>query len=159
MGLDISAFTKLSEYKNAPEEYDYEYATDICDNSAFPGVTKPFEGGKIYQSEEKRFVFSAGSYSGYNSWRRQLCKLALGCEPDEVWNNLEKYRGKPFFELINFSDCEGTIGSEVAKKLAKDFADLQPKVDELEEGYFKELFADWKKAFEMASEAGIVDFH
>ena len=42
----------------------------------------------------------------------------------KVRTNPEK-EGLPFVELINFSDCEGVIGPEVAAKLAKDFADYE----------------------------------
>jgi len=72
----------------------------------------------------------------------------------------------PFVELINFSDCEGEIGPIVAAKLAKDFAEHQEKArtyvplhnDPDEPDWWFNLYKDWRKAFEMASDGGSVCF-
>lgn len=74
--------------------------------------------------------------------------------------------GGPFFELIHFSDCEGTIGPVVSKKLAEDFAKYQKAADSFigthddgkPGGYFAEIYAEFRKAFETASNNGAVDF-
>src|SRR6185503_149712 len=76
-----------------------------------------------YLTEDEDFHFRAGSYSGYNHWRTKLCRFAFGLEPQDIWTNPERYAGKPFFELIHFSDAEGAIGPETAAKLARDFQD------------------------------------
>ena len=57
-----------------------------------------------YDGVSAEVGFRAGSYSGYNEWRAILCRMAHGVDPAELWDNPEKYKGKPFFELINFSD-------------------------------------------------------
>lgn len=112
--------------------------------------------------------FRAGSYSGYNWWREQLCELALECEPSEVWEDPEVYEGQPFVELINFSDAEGAIGPKTSAKLAADFRAHEPRVaawaeEHIVEGdnraYFIELFGEWKRAFELAAEDGFLLFH
>jgi hypothetical protein len=112
--------------------------------------------------------FRAGSYSGYNWWREQLCQLALDVPPDDVWGDPEHYAGKPFVELINFSDCEGCIGPITAAKLAVDFREYGPRVrtgaakqitDDEERSYFLDTYNDWQQAFEIASRDGFVIFH
>ncbi|MNJ79827.1 hypothetical protein D3C77_779790 [compost metagenome] len=47
-------------------------------------------------------------------------------------------------------------------KLAKDFADFDERAkyfDGDEDGWFYKKYLDWKKAFELASDGGTVDFH
>lgn len=63
--------------------------------------------------------------------------------------------------MINFSDCEGTLGTLVCQKLLKDFVEFQYRVDQLSDqhSYNKELYATWRKALEMASDNGAIAFH
>lgn len=149
-------------------------------NPDFPGSADELEHRAVYSAADSHH-FRAGSYSGYNRWREGLAEIAgypLG-EYDKYgrkwpshciacWNGATG----PFSELINFSDCEGVIGAAVSAKLAKDFADFQPHVDALErrEDYFSEefvrfrtrfrsLYAEFRKAFEMAADGGAVAFH
>jgi hypothetical protein len=112
--------------------------------------------------------FRAGSYSGYNWWREQLCRFALDCDPSEVWGDPDAYAGRPFVELINFSDAEGAIGPRTSAKLAADFRAHEPRVaawaeeridTEDNRGYFVELFGEWKTAFELAADDGFLIFH
>lgn len=67
--------------------------------------------------------------------------------------------GGPFWELIHFADNEGTIGPATAAKLAKDFAEFQAEADKLEDDvearWFREKYADWRKAFEVAARKSI----
>jgi hypothetical protein len=65
---------------------------------------------------------------------------------------------KPFYELINFSDCEGIIGPEVSTKLYNDFVKFEV-VAKNEEEYFYRKYKDWMKAFKVASNKGVVSFH
>ena len=67
---------------------------------------------------------------------------------------------RPFFELINFSDCEGSIGPVVSAKLARDFAEFDERARSLnDEGrHFYRLYKSWTTAFQMASDGGMVDF-
>ena len=90
----------------------------------------------------------AGSYSGYSAWRDDLRRqFNPDTEPD-----------KPFYELIWFADNEGTIGPEAAADLLADFlahADAYTPAME----YFRENYRDWTRAFELAADGGLVDFH
>ncbi|MEN9870269.1 MAG: hypothetical protein RLZZ171_1257, partial [Cyanobacteriota bacterium] len=80
---------------------------------------------------------------------------------EEVWNNPEQ-KG-PFVELINFSDCEGVIGSSLSAKLAKDFADFNDRAKKTAAEYrgdwFYSLHQKWQEAFELAAQNGAISFH
>jgi len=159
MGLDISAYSKLSKCECDPEDYDSDFVVHIYNDESFDNIERPFEKTKFYETIYKRYSFGAGSYGGYNDWRKILCNLILKCNPSEVWNNPIEYEGKPFVELINFSDCEGTIGTEISEKLYKDFETFQSEIDKLEDEYFKERYIKWKNAFDVARDCGLVKFH
>ena len=69
----------------------------------------------------------------------------------------------PFWEMIAFSDCEGVIGSSVSAKLAKDFAEWDERakrhiVVQGPDGWFYEKFCQWRQAYEMAANDGLVQF-
>lgn len=156
MGLDILALQKATRLddrvKNSGRYDGHVYKTDGLDR-----LNGCKEG---YYKAKERFSFRAGSYSGYNEWRSWLCRTFLGVSPDTVWNNEEKYKDKPFFELINFSDCEGAIGPKTSAKLAKDFkenARALVKAD-IPGMWFVNQYSKWQHAFEMASDDGFVIF-
>jgi hypothetical protein len=111
--------------------------------------------------------FRAGSYSGYNWWREQLSKFGLDRTPESVWSN-KRLAGSPFVELIDFSDCEGSIGPQTSAKLFDDFLAYEDQVagwaqhaipEEDNRSYFVETYADWQRAFELAADFGFVIFH
>lgn len=64
----------------------------------------------------------------------------------------------PFWELINFSDCEGIIGPVVSAKLARDFQEYQEKANSQLTDYDLERYNSWRQAFELAAENGVVRF-
>jgi hypothetical protein len=68
------------------------------------------------------------NYSAYDGWIRRLSLMALGVEPEEVWNHPGRFRGRPFVELINFPDAGGgAIGPFTSAKLYADFVAFAPK--------------------------------
>jgi len=173
MGLDITWHRGLTK-ANGNEAFD-EHGDlrddgewfQLCVNTDFPGRADDIEHRAAYRSEECD-DFRAGSYGGYNRWRDELAKLAgwPRITHEEYGRDQHSYAASawrategPFWELINFSDCEGVIGAAVSAKLARDFADYQRKADQHPRTYFRELYAMWRKAFEKASDRGCVDFH
>jgi len=180
MGLDISAYSNIvlidPDTKDGADYYEkYWGKTDFETLYIREGFFtrddihhEPWANGLqagVYRVDGDSMGLRAGSYSGYNHWRAMLCKSALGFEPRVIWDNPDHFKDEPFFYLINFSDCEGIIGPEVAKKLAKDFADHQEAIDAMEPNYgpdiegFQAKYAEWRKAFELASDNGCVKFH
>lgn len=179
MGLDISAFKQLTKidcvfdaegepiHPETREALDYDFRAHV--NPDFPGRNGSTENLAIYRAGDS-FGFRAGGYGGYNAWRNELAKLAAyPAKPFDRYKTGDVQQrhdqgaweadSGPFWELINFSDCEGVIGAEVAAKLAKDFADHQEKADAHTDLRFLESYNEWRKAFEMAADNGAVDFH
>mgnify|MGYP001766384334 CR=1 FL=1 len=160
MGLDISFYSNL-KVNETPTLNKYG---DLAGNNIqlfispkFKARILPFIENTVY-SYETTESFRAGSYTSYNGWRNRLSQLAGFTDIREVWTN--DIQG-PFTELLNFSDCEGTLGTEVCKKLAKDFADFYDEAAKVTDydGWFFDMYKSWKTAFEVASNNGAVVFH
>ena len=189
MGLDITAVSKLKPIEIpdhleqwSDEYYDWEMEQEgsivnIYTHDAFPEASEGLEDGAYLELGE-RYGFRAGSYSGYNEWRRLLARAALGMSDEEVWNKVDSgvgYNEIPFGELINFSDADGVIGPVSAEKLYNDFVNLEEdvmaqldryylkfedfEVDGETYHWFKHKYNDWKEAFRIASDNGAVIFH
>lgn len=171
MGLDITYYSKLKKI-DCVFDADGEPIgiTDYFQpyiNPDFPGRADDIENKAVYSYQECD-GFRAGSYSGYNAWREELAKLAGYPEIETEDYGIKRKRhdagawkagGGPFWELIHFSDCEGTIGAKVSAKLADDFAKFQPQADAHPEEWFRSKYAEWFQAFNVASDAGAVSFH
>jgi hypothetical protein len=167
MGLDITAYSKVELLETLPD-YDayYEKYEDDSDTTQyvyadqdFPARLTPIVGGGVYKIHGERSGFHAGSYSGYGEWRNDLALMALGLEARAVWNNRAGFAGCAFYELIDFSDCEGIIGTTAAQKLAADFDRFQDKADQDDSSYFREKYALWRKACHLAADSGFIYFH
>lgn len=168
MGLDISYYKDMKFIREDIEDDDYnDGITSVYVNPSFPDVNQHDGMVSGLYSHGEGGGFRAGSYGGYNRWREQLCDMAHGVLPEYVWHNFDNYRGLSFAELIHFSDCEGVIGPKTSAKLAADFADWQDRAekyattikDEYDREWFLRKYAEWRKAFEFASQDGAVCFH
>ena len=168
MGLDITAYSRLSKVADpvmedeCPVDWENQFhahpASMSFTEENWPGRSAGVESGAVY-TFAKKFGFRAGSYSGYGEWRRMLAAFAGVEDIDEAWR--EPKEG-PFIELINFANNEGIIGPTVAAKLAKDFAEHQARADDFgdDDGdWWREQYAKWRQAFEMAADGGAVEFH
>lgn len=180
MGLDITAYSNLKPL-SCPQDEDgeplgpdgdplpYNSYTQPYVNPDFPGRCTEFEDRKTYEVGVTH-GFRAGSYTGYSLWRDELARLAgypvaereqygekVPSHSRGAWNST----AGPFFELINFSDCEGTIGTAVSQKLARDFAEFRDRALNFDSraSYFWERYQEWQRAFELASDGGCVCFH
>lgn len=165
MGLDITAYRKLIPAPDAPVDGDgcpleYERFGQIHPSSIafaeehWPGRSAGITAG-VYEPAEA-FSFRAGSYGRYNQWRRQLAAFAGYDSLEVVWDT---HPTGPFVELIDFADNEGVIGPVVSAKLAKDFDEHQWRADRHPDDWFRTQYGNWRKAFEMATDGGAVDFH
>jgi hypothetical protein len=160
VGLDISYYSNLKPAPDAPrDEYgEVDYAAFFTAHDGELDLRAPDLAPGVY-AFDKMGKFRAGSYGGYNQWRAQLAQLAGYPSDRYVWDHEQELLGKPFVELISFSDCEGVIGPAVSAKLAGDFAAFQAKADAHEDEWFRSKYADWRAAFEAAAKGGAVDFH
>lgn len=173
MGLDIKYFSHVKEDSNGDLNPNY--------NGFFTYQLGSLKKDKYYSQtdESESGSFRAGSYGGYNEWRNKLAQMAGYGSASNVWQDfnvnirylkLKKIEGKkvnikPFYELINFSDCEGLIGPEICKKLYQDFLDFDEKAKLFNNetyipfgNFFYAKYQEWKEAFRVASDNGLVLF-
>lgn len=172
MGLDITWYRELEARPDAEVDEDGypvdDELTTFYLNDDFPGREDQVRENVAYAAADSD-GFHAGSYSGYNMFRNQLAKLAgvyPGRADDEPLSTEIRYdkgawerNDGPFWELINFSDCEGVIGASVAAKLAQDFTKGQALADASNDEHFQRRYANWRHAFEQAAHNGAVSFH
>lgn len=167
MGLDITAYSHLKAVgKHAEAWCDDENHVEVFAYDAFPqsfrGIpvlaTEDTQGGSFLvggcyalTTETKTHGFRAGSYGGYNQWRADL----------ERQFNPDRTLDGPFYELLWFADNEGSIGPDAARDLLADFREhakaYQPPGSWSE--YARQCYDDWTRAFELATDGGIVSFH
>lgn len=180
MGLDISAYRRLTKldvlFNDDGEPVDPATREPVDDyykvwsNPGFPGRADGLEDRACYGYAEAEHVFSR-SYGGYNHWLETLAKLAgypqefremfgvrEASHAAAAWNGRVK-AGAPFWELVNFSDCEGTIGPVVATKLARDFADFDERAKAIGDDGFYRGYCDMRRGLEIAADGGALDFH
>lgn len=162
MGLSAAAFkvatlTEPHERTDECSENDHVRAFIIAPE--FHRSLRGLEAGRCYEVGDREITVH-NSYSGHSRFREELARVFLGVTPRSIWDNPAAYADRPFFELIQFADNEGTIGPEAAADLAADFAEgrdhweaaprLQPWV--------RETYAQWAEAFEAAAGGGLVMF-
>lgn len=98
--------------------------------------------------------FRAGSYSGFNEFRRKLAKVT-----SMVIDNMEGFGGnlawdgdEPFYALLNHSDCDGSINREQAIVLLEDFKRFKNEISAVKDDQFIESCADWVLALKLIAE-------
>lgn len=167
MGLDCTAYKNIQTMNSEEIEYDYydedqEYKTPkngVCFylNKGFPNSALDIIENATYKYEDT-FSWRAGSYSGYGEWRNWLATIAGFQSSKDFWQKANI--NTPFYQLIYFSDAEGTLGTLTCKKLLEDFIKFENQVNSLHESYnyFKEFYQTWKKALEFASQNGAISF-
>lgn len=148
IGLDTEKFYVHPHFASKVSEFK-DYVEDDC-------VT-------FMQSDEsKTHSFSAGSYSTHNQFKNEICKMILGISLEEFLTDIPKYKGKPFFEFLDMSDCNGSIGPNAAKECLTDFVNHKDKFCiEREDGdkWMNDAYNEWIGIFTLAAQDGIVMFH
>jgi hypothetical protein len=158
MGLDITAYSKLTRVADErPDDYP-DNQVWLWSNPAFPGREEGAPTG-LYQFETHRKHFSIG-YGSYMHWRTSLASM-VGYDPKPYWDcKLPEDDSKPFMKLIFFSDCEGTIGPVVAAQLAREFDEYAGKAETWAGvgATFYTFYCNMREAMHMASDGGAVKF-
>jgi hypothetical protein len=160
MGLDISYYSNVKRERDINQNEDYETDSNACfyPNPEYPERADGLTEG--YYSVESGSGFRAGSYGSYNKWRNSLAQIAGYGSAENAWKQGAGGRTSGlFWELINFSDCEGLIGPVTSAKLAADFARYQHVADDHADSYFADRYVEWRLAFETAANNGAVSFH
>jgi len=161
MGLDISAYSKIERVEDEDEARVF-IRRGMPENDQAQDIEEGmFTDSHVCESHH----FRAGSYSGYNDFRNLLCEIMHGIPAKELWSKPQVFKSKEFYNLINFSDCEGHFGPASAKKLHEDFVKYREKfvrgVENKEpyEGYYTRVYDDFMLGFEIASKGGVLIFH
>ena len=177
MGLDIYAYSNLVKldcvFNEDNEPIDRNTGKPIDnyfkphDNGDFPGRIEGLDANSAYSFADCQDVFSL-SYSGYSTWRDELARLAgypvttnvMGHSSYAAGAWRRSCTGGPFYELINFSDCEGTIGPVVAKKLLRDFEEWDDRAKHFETTLlrFYEHYQRFLHGLEISADGGAIDF-
>jgi len=157
MILNITAYSHIRRVRDLRPEEDWRQVRDglvFPVHPAFPRHALEIEPMTVYVGEE-RFTFDVGCYSRYNHWLEQLARLTGIPHLDPSWI-LPK--SAPFAQLLQFTDCDATIGAAVCRELAADFAEYSRRAAGQSERYFREQYALWRHAFEAGAENGCIVF-
>ncbi len=180
MGLDVEAVSHLRYVRPIPsdtvlerlraelagedKEMDDVYFLIHPNEASFRRQLVGTKSG-LYQftPASRQHNFRVGPYSYYDWWREQLRRFALGVTPATVWKNPRRFKGKPFVQLIDFSDVGGRIGAQVASALAEDFRSYRGRAkrfaDSLEDGDdWLEVYGDFARGMRLAAQDGILEF-
>lgn len=165
MGLDIYYVSHIKRSKS--QTITSPNKIHIHVDPSFKEQADHLQDG-VYLTTDKSIdaSFRAGSYSGYDAWRRELSTMALGVVPNDIWDAPNTFHGKPFYELINFPDNEGCIGPKTSGCLYKAFTKHIKKATTHTTGmaskedaiYFMETYNNFMEAFKTASQDGVVIF-
>lgn len=157
MGLDITAYEHVTFVQSHAPQATFHGLVHLYPNPDFVARADGLADGR-YRVEGEQHAFRAGSYSGYNEWRRLLASL-VGVQCQDVWNAGEAEPAFPFKDLINFSDCEGFIGPKTSAKLACDFKRWHERASSHADTYWQKKYEEWMRAFHIAAGKGVVKFH
>jgi hypothetical protein len=177
MGLKIHAINQVIQKVDDSEDLGILDDIGIFDEKMKIWVSPDFpDHCTLFEHEEEYYLgslsekkeISMGSFGDYNQFRRRLAKAALGVKDiEKIWDRPKEFKHDPFFNLICFSDCEGSIDYSVAEALHKDFIDMRSKVEdwvnenikeEEESKRFMETYDNLADIFKHASDQGIIVF-
>ena len=158
MGLDITAYSQLKD-TGRPFDWDTDEGNAYISGN-IPDFAKrcvEFTPRNAFEYEDTLYA-RIGAYSYYGAWREKLAKLAgyspltEGHRPYSAgaWAATEG----PFWELIDFTDCDGVLGTAVRQKLAEDFANYEASARLLGDEDFLYTYRQFKAAIEFASDGG-----
>ena len=177
MGLVIQAYSKLKLEKPLTDEEMEEFWENFDEEDedaveeflethvvvdTYPEFPHQAEGlvQGIYKRLEgsEEFEVESMGYSGYNNWRTQLWQLANDVDEDIISENPDEWKDKPFFLLVHFPDCEGTISTAACAKLHAQFVEYREKAEELDDPGFLETYDEIMEALELAKDDGVLIF-
>lgn len=151
MGLDVTAYKNIKIVEDEEPEYYFS-------NTGFPQSNmNDLENKEIQIDFDEEFDFRAGSYGGYNKFRNELCISINKISAEELWAS--KDETLKFYWLINFTNCDGYIGTSYCEILYDEFCKYEEEVKEKLNEYWHQSYDNFKEAFRLASGDGLVSFH
>jgi hypothetical protein len=162
VGLSVTAYSNVKIAESLPpldERDDWEYDSFVKTNTQEFLDSAPSLGDGLLLDirNSTSHTWHAGSYRGYNIFRRLLTNL-VGYEPEEAWHDPEVYTTFYFYELVNFSDYEGTIDSIASKRLLYAFISFRREFYNENPGW-SYMYDEWIKGLTLAADNGILHFH
>jgi hypothetical protein len=149
MGLDVYAFAnahRIGESGCAGD--DDPTVTSILISRDFPKHAQGLTDGE-YRFTERRHGVGLG-YGRYNDWRDSLARFAGFNSASQVWK--ECPLTGDFVELINFTDCDGTIGHKLCVKLYNDFRRNAVRAESYATEEWRTYYKDFLAIFKFAAE-------
>jgi len=103
MGLDISAYGNLKEIPRK-EDLDEHWDSDIViwEENPFLYQLGSLKRGSVYEVTSVISSFRAGSYTGYNEWRKTLLTLITEQNIDDYWYENMFFTNYDYFEYQTF---------------------------------------------------------
>jgi len=147
MGLGIKG------YSNIVKDEDGSIEISSCGSFKQENL-KELEG--LTLECEECYKFRAGSYGGYNRFRDNLCKSANGITAKELWGKEDE--SLKFYWLINFSDCDGYIGTSYCEILYNEFVKYEDEILSKLDGRDANTYKDFKECFNLGRQKGFVLF-
>ncbi len=165
MGLDVIAYRKIEAIDDGEREDEGTYIHAENFEGRLDGILPGYYN--LQEPAEAHFRMSYGSYS---RWRECLAQSVLAYapidSPTEDWQRRYPYTAHvvleadsgPFYELINFTDCDGFIGPKTAQKLAAHFTLYESRLSEHYDKEFFKKFLTLKSVFLSVGPKGVVCF-
>lgn len=139
----------------------------------FPSHIGDLDDSVVYSYDDAISPFSCG-YIGYAYFKDELARIAgyesgshLGLKNFDdrpymatvIYNyEIEKKERGLLFDLLYFSDSEGSICNSYCQKILADLKAIEHRKNELSERH-QSLFNDLLETFAFVGDSGFVDFH
>lgn len=159
MGLSVNVFSKLRKVEgdnwNVYIESPYQEFAHKVEN---------FETSQGYQAEEHNDLSINYGYSTHNRFREWLLSITDNKEylQDDGridWDKLDQMNHIAFYELINFSDCQGHLDWVCCQSLLKDFENWKEVANKDENEMFVAYYNEWHELMKVAAqECSVVEF-
>jgi hypothetical protein len=157
MALQIVAYCRLKPLRrlNGSERTQGTHeGHSFVVHPQFPHHAPEVDPEVLYSATEA-FSFNTGSYSAYVRWLEQLARLVGIASIDLFWQRPKRVA---FAELMDFVDCNATIGAAMCAKLAGDFVDFASRAARHPDSQFRDRYFKWKHALEIGADQGCVAF-
>ena len=182
MGLEIYATSNIVIKHLEPDVYSFNELLDAELGSFY--INHDFEShiseyipesdldeGVVeyaHTNESVNDSVSMGSYSNYNTFRNILSESVLKVSAEQAWEKPSKYCKKPLWDIINFSDCDGSMDASTSSKVYKDLKKSRSlfkiyisnlnSIGEMDKEYNINLYDELTRCFKLGANNGIIIF-
>jgi len=156
MGLYVRVYKNIKKIKDC-DEADFRA---FVDHPSWKFKIKNLEEDGCYVGEQAQPTISY-PYSAHSFFRETLIKLIEREDLLDNAGNIDYERlpeDIPFYDFINFSDCEGCLDWEVSAKIFEDFEKYNKKAMEKLTGFSNQRYQEWYEIFKSAKDNGVVVF-